>query len=150
MRLTIHADYGLRLLMYLGLRREGLTTVQEVADAYGVSGHHMVKVAQHLTQQGFVHAVRGRKGGLELAREPKEIRLGDVVRKMESDLALVECFDPNKDRCTITPVCKLRPVLFDAVDAFLAVLDRVTLADLLTDPAPAAELLEIKPARTTS
>jgi Rrf2 family nitric oxide-sensitive transcriptional repressor len=148
MRLTIHADYGLRLLMYLGVRREGLSTVQQVADAYGVSAHHMVKVAQHLTQRGFVHAVRGRAGGLELAREPQSIRIGDVVRRMESDLTLVECFDRDKDRCTITAVCKLRPVLLEALEAFLAVLDEVTLADLLADPAPVAELLEIQPART--
>ena len=146
MHLTIHADYGLRLLMYLGVRRESLSTVQEVADAYGVSAHHLVKVAQHLAQQGFVHAVRGRKGGLELAREPEEIRVGDVVRRMESDLALVECFDRDKDRCTLTPVCRLRPVLFEALEAFLAVLDEVTLADLLADPVPVADLLEIQPA----
>ena len=146
MHLTIHADYGLRLLMYLGVRREGLSTVQQVADAYEVSSHHMVKVAQNLTREGFVHAVRGRKGGLELAREPEEIRLGDVVRRMERDLALVECFDHEKDRCTLTTACRLRPVLIDALEAFLGVLDKVTLADLLVDPAPLADLLQIQPA----
>lgn len=150
MRLTIHADYGLRLLMHLGVHREGLSTVQEVAEAYGVSTNHLVKVAQHLTQQGFVHAVRGRNGGLELASEPEEIRVGDVVRRIESDLALVECFDQERDTCTLTPVCRLRPVLMDAMDAFLAVLDRVTLADLLVETGPMAQLLEIQPLQPSS
>ncbi len=145
MRLTIHADYGLRLLMYLGARREGLSTVQEVSDAYGVSANHMVKVAQGLTRYGYVRAVRGRNGGLELACDPGRIRVGEVVRRMEADLALVECFDHERDRCAITPVCRLRPVLAEAMEAFFGVLDGVTLADLLADPAPVAELLEIEP-----
>ena len=108
MRLTYHADYALRLLMYTALKDGALVQIQEVADAYGISKNHLMKVAFQLGKQGFLDTVRGRGGGLRLARPPEEISIGDVVRKSEEDFTLVECFDPQSNTCVITGPCRLR------------------------------------------
>ena len=131
MRLTYHADYALRLLMYVALRDGTLVQIQEVAEAYGISKNHLMKVAFHLGRLGFLETVRGRNGGLRLARAPQDITVGEVVRKTEESFALVECFDPGSNGCVITGPCRLRGVLRKALDAFLDVLDEHTLADLI-------------------
>ncbi|MCP5411423.1 MAG: Rrf2 family transcriptional regulator [Alphaproteobacteria bacterium] len=130
MKLTSYADYSLRLLMYCAVRREELVTIQEVADAYGISKNHLMKVAYELGRKGYLETVRGRGGGLRLARPPEKIGLGDVVRKVEEDFTMVECFDPQANQCVITGPCRLRGALSRALKAYLAVLDEYTLADL--------------------
>ena len=130
MRLTTYTDYGLRLLMYVALKQGELATIQEVADAYGISKNHLMKVAYDLGQHGFLETVRGRGGGLRLARPAEKIGLGDVVRRMEEDMVQVECFAPTANTCRITRACRLKGVLGEALKAYLAVLDTYTLADL--------------------
>ncbi len=116
--------------------------IQEIADAYDISKNHLMKVAYDLGRHGFLETVRGRGGGLRLARPPERIKLGDVVRRMEDDFALVECFEPDSDNCRITRTCRLKGVLGEALKAWLAVLDKYTLADLLgRNPALAKTLL---------
>lgn len=131
MRLTVYTDYSLRLLMYAALKGEALTTIAEVADAYQISRAHLMKVAHQLGQAGYLKTVRGKNGGFRLARAPETIRLGDVVRHTEPDLALVPCFEPVDAPCVIYSACMLRRALGDARDAFLCELDRHTLADLI-------------------
>jgi Rrf2 family transcriptional regulator, nitric oxide-sensitive transcriptional repressor len=135
MRLTLHTDYGLRLLMLLAIEPNVRHTIEEVARRYGISRNHMMKVAQTLTQAGFVESVRGRGGGLELARAPEAINLGAVVRACEDSFALVECFDEHSSTCVVTAACGLRGPLGEALAAFLAVLDRYSLADVISRPA---------------
>lgn len=133
MRLTFYSDYSLRLLMYCAVRRGELVTIQEVADAYGISKNHLMKIAFELGRKGFVETVRGRGGGLRLARAPEKIGLGEVVRQVEEDFTLVECFDSKTNKCVITAPCRLRGVLSRALKAYLAVLDDFTLADLAVE-----------------
>jgi Rrf2 family nitric oxide-sensitive transcriptional repressor len=130
MRLTVYSDYSLRLLMYLALHGKELVTIGEIAAVYGISRNHLMKVAFQLGRHGILQTVRGRNGGLRLARKPESIGLGEVVRITEEDFAQVECFDPATNRCSITAPCRLRGVLARALDAYLAVLDEYTLADL--------------------
>jgi Rrf2 family nitric oxide-sensitive transcriptional repressor len=133
MRLTNFSDYALRVLLYAAARPEGLITIQETAEVYGISKAHLMKVVNQLTRAGYLKAVRGRSGGLALAMRPSKIRLGDVVRATEPDFALVECF-ASGNQCRITPSCRLRGVLQEALGAFTATLDRYSLADLLLRP----------------
>lgn len=130
MKLTFYSDYSLRLLMYVSVKRDGLVTIQEVADAYGISKNHLMKVAFELGRKGFLETVRGRGGGLRLARPPEKIGVGEVVRAMEEDFTMVECFDAKTNQCVITGPCRLRGALSRALKAYFAVLDEYTLADL--------------------
>lgn len=130
MRLTFHTDYALRLLMLLALEPHRLHTIEDAARRYVVSRNHMMKVAQTLIQAGFVEAVRGRGGGLRLARPAAVINIGAVVRATEEGFALVECFDGARNLCVVSPECGLRGLLQRALQAFLAVLDGKSLADL--------------------
>jgi len=130
MRLTFYTDYSLRLMMYAAVRHGEVVKIQDVADAYGISKNHLMKVAFELGRKGYLETLRGRGGGFRLARAPDKIRLGDVVRETEEDFTLVECFDPKTDRCAITGPCRLRGVLRKALQAYFAVLDEYTLADL--------------------
>ncbi|MCK6452865.1 MAG: Rrf2 family transcriptional regulator [Alphaproteobacteria bacterium] len=134
MRLTSFSDYAFRVLMYAAARDDRLITIEETAEVFGISRGHLMKVANQLTRGGFLKAVRGRAGGLTLAKRPERIRLGDVVRATEPDFALVECFAMGNE-CLITPRCRLRGVLKEALGAFNETLDRYTLADLLLGPA---------------
>jgi Rrf2 family nitric oxide-sensitive transcriptional repressor len=128
--LTLHADYALRVLLYLAARPERLVSTQEVSEAYGISKNHLVRVVQALGKHGFIEVRPGRSGGLTLARTPSEISLGQVFRVTEPDFHLVECFDRQTNTCPIAPACGLKGMLFEARDAFLAVLDKYTLADV--------------------
>ncbi len=143
MQLTRYSDYSLRVLIYLALDPERLVTVEDIARSYDISRGHLMKVVHQLGLRGYVETVRGRGGGLRLARPPKQIGIGDVVRSTEENMALVECFDPASSRCAIEPACGLRPVLHEALAAFLAVLDHYTLADLVARRrSPLTRLLE--------
>ncbi|WP_282606075.1 Rrf2 family transcriptional regulator [Pelagibius sp. Alg239-R121] len=142
MRLTVYTDYALRILMYLGTHPDDLCTIQQIADAYGISKNHLMKVAHQLGVSGYVASHRGRGGGLRLAKPPAEIGIGDVVRATEDDFRLVECFDPERNSCLITKACRLRGVLSDALDAYIAVLDRYSLGDLISDETALLELLD--------
>jgi Rrf2 family nitric oxide-sensitive transcriptional repressor len=140
MRLTVHTDYALRTLLYLGLHGERLGSIRAIAQAYDISENHLTKVVHRLGRGGFVNTVRGRGGGIRLARPPAAIRIGDVVRRTEEDMALVECFG-SANTCRITADCRLRGAFDEALRAFLAVLDGYTLADLLGAPEMLADTL---------
>jgi Rrf2 family nitric oxide-sensitive transcriptional repressor len=131
MRLTTFADYSLRALMYVGTKGDELSTIDEIADAYRISRNHLMKVVHRLGQLGYVETVRGREGGMRLKRAPGEINLGTLVRDVEESLAIVECMEGGAGKCCIEPACTLKGILTESLGAFLAVLDRYTLADLL-------------------
>ncbi len=133
MRLTNFSDFSLRLLMYAAANQDRLITIEETSKIYGISRAHLMKIANTLTRTGYLKAVRGRSGGLALAKPPKKIRLGDVLRATEPDFHLVECFG-NDNQCIITRACRLHGILHEALGAFSATLDRYTLADLMLRP----------------
>lgn len=145
MYLTRHSDYTMRLLIYLAVQPGGVATIREVAGHYAISRNHLMKVANRAVQAGYLQAVRGRAGGLRLAKPAHQIRVGDVLRATE-DWAIAECFDPASNTCPITGGCGLRPVLKEALDAYLAVLDRYTLADLVRKRRLLVQILGLKTA----
>lgn len=128
--------------MYAALKGAGPSSVPEIARAYGASYDHMKKAASILCRLGYLRSVRGRIGGVTLARLPKEIGIGEVIRATESDFALVECFNPSTNTCPLVPACVLKRALHEAVDAFFASLDRYTLADLIRHPEQLSPLFE--------
>jgi Rrf2 family nitric oxide-sensitive transcriptional repressor len=151
MRLTSFTDYTLRSLMVLGTNRDKLITIQDIADLHGISKNHLTKVIHQLGASGLVETVRGRNGGLRLNREPGEINLGEVVRDSESDFYIAECFGSEPGHCAYLHNCALKGKLGAATEAFLKVLDGVTLADILPS-APGEKPIQLhlppKKART--
>lgn len=133
MQLTMFSDLALRVLMFTHAAGDRLVTIEEIASAYDVSRAHLNKVVNVLTRTGYLAAVRGRSGGLRLAKPADKINLGSVVRTTEPDFALVECFSTG-NQCVLTKCCKLQGVLDEALQAFLAVLDRHTLASIAFGP----------------
>lgn len=133
MRLTLLTDYAMRLLMYLAQRPDRLCTIAEVAGSYGVSEAHMMKVTHQLGLAGWIETVRGKGGGMRLAHAPKDIGLGAVVRSMEPDFFMVECFSTG-NTCMLSGNCKLTGVIEAALRSFMATLDGKSLADLLLTP----------------
>lgn len=131
MQLTFYTDYSLRVLIYLASVSERRCTVQEIASAYDISRHHLVKVVRHLGDLGYVKSTRGKHGGLQLAMPAHEINLGEVIRQTEPHLNLMECMDEETNRCIISSQCALKSLLHQALQAFLAVLDRYSLADIV-------------------
>ncbi|MCA0422487.1 MAG: Rrf2 family transcriptional regulator [Proteobacteria bacterium] len=129
MRLTSFSDYAFRLLMMADAAGDRLITIEEAAKRYRISRAHLMKVANQLTRTGFLEAVRGRSGGLQLARPASEIRIGDVIRSTEPDFGLVECFLTG-NTCVITGYCRLPRILNEALDAFISTMNRYTLADI--------------------
>ena len=142
MQLTRYSDYSFRVLIQLALAPERLVTIDEIAESYGISRAHLTKVVHALALRGYVETVRGRHGGLRLARPAETIGVGDLLRATEGSLSLVECFAAD-GACVIEPACGLRSVLHEALASFLAVLDGYTLADLVARRrAPLTRLLE--------
>lgn len=136
MRLTSFTDYSLRTLLFLAANRDRLVTIQDIADLHVISKNHLMKVVYQLGLSGMVETVRGRNGGLRLAKEPKDINIGTLVRATETDFFMAECFDRATDTCPLTADCRLKNTLNDATAAFLAVLDNQTLQDMLpADPS---------------
>ena len=130
MELSQFTDYALRTLMFAGVESDRLCSVSEIAESYGISRNHLVKVVNRLANLGYLRTVRGRGGGLELARPAEEINVGEVVRRTEP-FDLVECFSSTQNRCGISGCCVLKGVLASAKTAFLKTLDGYSLADLL-------------------
>lgn len=133
MQLTRFSDYALRVLMFAHAAGDRLVTIEEMADSYAISRTHLMKVVNTLTRTGYLTAVRGRYGGLRLAKPASEINLGAVVRDTEPDFAIVECF-ASGSQCIIAKRCKLQNVLRAALDAFLAELDAHTLESIALRP----------------
>lgn len=132
MRLSLQTDYALRTLMFLAAK-DGHHSIAEISRAYGISKNHLMKVAQRLAAEGFIESVRGRSGGLKLARPANALNIGSIVRTMEDTGTFVECFDAATNTCIVTPVCGLRHTLAGALEAFAQHLDRYTVADLIPD-----------------
>ena len=143
MQITTFSDYALRVLIYLAMRPGELPTISEIAEAYGISKNHLMKVVNLLSREGYITAVRGGKGGICLSQAPDAVILGNVVRKTEVNLNLAECFGPD-NRCVITAACRLKLALAEALNAFIAVLDKYRLSDMVGDAATMRELLDIK------
>ncbi|WP_270181020.1 RrF2 family transcriptional regulator [Alkalihalobacillus sp. CinArs1] len=144
MRLRNYTDYSLRMLIYLGsMKNDKLASIQEIADAYNISKNHLMKVAHELGKKKYIETIRGRYGGLRLAKHPKDINVGEIVRSMEEDFHLVECFDRETNTCIITPACQLKHVLNDALQAYFKVLDGYTLDDLIVNDDTLRQLFDL-------
>lgn len=130
MRLTAYTDYSLRVLIYLALQPGRLATIREISERYDLSRNHLMKIVHELGKEGFVETVRGNKGGIRLQKPPEQVTVGEIVRAMEDGMNIAECFKPGVSICQIAPACVLKGVLHEALENFLAVLDRYTLADL--------------------
>lgn len=133
MRLTAYTNYALRTLVYCALHPNQLVRIQDIAEAHGISRAHLLKAARQLGQLGFLENVRGRTGGVRLGMAPEEIVIGEVVRHTEGDLEIVECFNASTNTCPLIGVCKLSNLFRTGLRAFLAELDKVTLADIVTN-----------------
>lgn len=131
MRLNLQSDYALRLLMHLAVNPDQLITISEVAKAFGISKNHLMKVAHIMSREGYIKTVRGRTGGMRLGRTAAGIGVGEVIRHMEADFALVECMPSGADGCGITPACRLKVVINEALESFWAILDQYTIRDLV-------------------
>lgn len=142
MRLTQWTDYTLRVLMYCAAcqPREQPVTITEIADSHGISRSHLTKIVQQLAAQGLLETTRGRGGGLRLSKAASSINIGAVVRHTETDFAMVECFEPSSNQCCLSQNCRLKGVLHRATDSYLAVLDAISLADLVAPPVGHAPL----------
>lgn len=134
MRLSLFSDYSLRVLMFAALKGEAFS-LSEVAEAYDISRHHLVKVVNYLAKLGYLETRRGRGGGISLGMPPEEIRIGMVVRRTEDSPIIVECFDSQHNTCPINGSCRLKGALAQAVNAFYETLDRHTLRDLVAGAA---------------
>jgi Rrf2 family nitric oxide-sensitive transcriptional repressor len=143
MQLTQYTDFGLRVLIALAVSPGERSTVSEVSRAYGISRHHLVKVVGRLAELGYVETLRGKGGGMRLARRPQQIRIGDIVRGMEAELGVVECLEADGGSCVVSPACRLKSIMHDATGKFLAELDAYTLAEVLKSRLPLTRLLGI-------
>ena len=143
MQLTTFTDYCLRVLIFAALQPKDLFTIDAVSGAYGISRNHVTKVVFRLAQLGYLETTRGKGGGIRLGRRPELIVVGRVVRQAEEEFPLVECFKTAGGYCRVEPACILKSAISEALDAFLAVLDRYTLADLVEPQKKLSELLGI-------
>jgi Rrf2 family transcriptional regulator, nitric oxide-sensitive transcriptional repressor len=142
MRLSLQTDYALRTLMFLAVK-DGHHSIAEIAGSYGISKNHLMKVSQRLASEGFIESVRGRSGGLKLARPAAALNVGAIVRIMEDMGNFVECFDAATNSCSVSPVCGLRHTLAGALEAFARHLDRYTIADLIPNTESFARHLDM-------
>lgn len=129
MQLTVFTDYGLRSLMYLASKTDKRSSVRDIAEHYGISRNHLVKVVHRLAQLGYITSTKGKGGGILLAQDAAQMRLGDIVKRLEPNMDLVECFNPETNTCRIVSACRLKHFLADANKAFITTLNQHTLAD---------------------
>lgn len=142
MRLKKYTDYALRVLIFTASKREGeLANKKEISEVFHISENHLGKIIHELNKLELIDTLRGRSGGIRLAKDPADINVGSVIRSMEDDFHLLECFDCATNYCVITPACKLKGVLHEALRAFLTVLDKYTLEDLLTNKQDLRDLM---------
>lgn len=132
MQITRYTDYSLRVLIYLAIHPDQLCTIQNIADSYGISKNHLMKIVQELNLKGYVTAVRGKNGGVTLNKMPNEINVGTLVRIMEHDSKLLECFSEN-NHCVISPSCRLKGAFVQALESFYGCLDAYHLSDFLNE-----------------
>ncbi|KGP74537.1 Rrf2 family transcriptional regulator [Pontibacillus yanchengensis] len=143
MHLTHYTDYSLRILMFLATRQEDqLVRSKEIAYIYGISNNHLIKIVRQLSTSGYIETIRGRSGGMRLGKDPSAINIGDVVRDMEENFHIVECFDKENNECVISEACRLKGVLNEALEAFISVLDKYTLGDMVTNKEQLYALLK--------
>ncbi|MDQ0298743.1 Rrf2 family nitric oxide-sensitive transcriptional repressor [Salibacterium salarium] len=142
MQLTSYTDYSLRMLIYLAaVDYPKLSSIKEISRSYNISYNHLTKVGHELSKLGLIKTVKGRNGGIRLAKEPEQVNIGWIVRRTEDNLNLVECFDPENSMCVLTGSCRLQSILTEALNAYLKVLDHYTLADVTINRSILQELL---------
>lgn len=140
MQLTHYTDYSLRVLIFLSLQEEGQRiTISDIAKHFNIPRNHLVKVVHHLGRLNYIHTSRGKHGGIRLGMTADQIRIGDVVRQMETRLDIIDCQAPSP--CPIKPQCRLIGILHQATAAFLGILDQYTIADLKQSPGQLTTLL---------
>jgi Rrf2 family nitric oxide-sensitive transcriptional repressor len=144
MQLSRFTDYSLRVLIYIGLRQDRLVTISQIAQNYGISQNHLVKVVHQLGIHGYIETVRGKGGGIRLARRPELINIGNVVRDTEENMDIAECFDPNKQSCSLLPSCVLKSAFTEARQSFLATLDFYRLSDFLVNKSALAVFVTLQ------
>ncbi|WP_129688007.1 RrF2 family transcriptional regulator [Gottfriedia acidiceleris] len=143
MRLTNYSDYSLRVLIFLSSEpHEKLVNIKDIAEAYDISKNHLMKIIYNLGKMGYIETIRGRNGGIRLAKLPSELNIGEIIRKTEEDFNIVECFE-HGNTCVITPVCSLKHVFNKALEQFLQVLDQYTLDDIVKNNAMLKDYLSI-------
>ncbi|KGP64259.1 BadM/Rrf2 family transcriptional regulator [Legionella norrlandica] len=142
MQLTQFTDYSLRALIYIALKKDSCT-IKDITDAYSISNNHMVKIIHNLSKMGMIKTTRGKHGGILMAVAPETVNLGALIKELEPHFDLVPCFNREKANCCIAPICKLKSVLHEAQRAFMQILERYTLADVLHNPNELASLLKI-------
>ncbi len=142
MELTRYTDYSLRILLYLALHEDNCVTIDEVASTYDISRHHVAKAVHHLGRMGIIRTERGKGGGMYLAARPEDINIGQLVRRTEPHMNLLECFNVDLNTCPLIHACTLKQVLKQAKLAFLDVLDKYTLADMLGNKKETSIALE--------
>ncbi|AQX54160.1 Rrf2 family transcriptional regulator [Priestia flexa] len=141
MRLTNYTDYSLRVLIFLALKKDGeLSKIKEIAENYNISKNHLMKIIHQLGQLGYIETIRGRNGGIKLAKDPKEINIGRVVSKTEDDFHIIDCFQQCGDYCATSPSCKLKYALYEALQAFLKILNGYTLENLVQNKEDLSQL----------
>ncbi|MDY0404095.1 Rrf2 family transcriptional regulator [Virgibacillus sp. 179-BFC.A HS] len=145
MQLKKYTDYALRVLILCGTKPRGeLANIKEISETFSISQHHLGKIVFELNKLGLLETIRGRNGGIHLAKDPSDINVGMVVRHMENDFNLLECFDKGTNHCVISPACKLKHALHQAMAAFLHVLDQYTIADMIVNDEQLRMLMGIK------
>ena len=142
MRLTMFTDYSLRTLMFLSQNQDRLCTAREIAQSYGISLNHIVKVVHNLAQLGYIKTLKGKGGGIRLSRPPEELNLWELVKALEPDFTVVECFDQQHNTCRVVSACGLKSILHEAMQAFGNTLAQYSVADAIAQPQLFATLLQ--------
>ena len=144
MNLKKYTDYGLRVLIFTGLKREGeLASIKEISSVFNISTNHLGKIVHELTKMGLIESVRGRNGGIRLAKPADDMNVGQIVRMLERDFVVLECFEKDTNHCVISPGCTLKHALNKALHAFFKVLDGYTIQDLIHNEHELRELMGV-------
>jgi len=142
MQLKKYTDYSLRVLIFAGMKSNGeLTSIKEISEIFSISENHLGKIVFELNKQGLIETIRGRYGGIRLAKNPEDINVGEIVRHLEQDFDLLECFNHQSNHCIISPACRLKHALHEALEAFFHVLDQYTLKDPIVNDNELLELM---------